>query len=117
MSSEYPKIETLYERDPATFKVKRGALRNPVYEVIKTWHWNEKIDGMNIRCIWDHAAGTVTFGGRTDNANLPAKLVEDEREGADIFRLDPIVVAILVLMLAFIAFVAWQITLMPPPAK
>ena len=58
-----------------------------------------------------------TIRVNTDALNLPAKLVEDEREGADIFRLDPIVVAILVLMLAFIAFVAWQITLMPQPAK
>lgn len=48
---------------------------------------------------------------------LPDKLVEDEREGADIFRLHPVVVGILVFMLAFILFVAWQISLMPSSAK
>jgi hypothetical protein len=45
---------------------------------------------------------------------MPENLVEDEgREGAAIFRLEPVVVFILVVMLAFIAFVAWQVTLMP----
>jgi hypothetical protein len=56
---------------------------------------------------------------RVDTAalKLPEKIVEDEREGADIFHLDSVVVYILLVMLAFIAFVAWQITLMPTPAK
>jgi hypothetical protein len=45
---------------------------------------------------------------------MPEHLVEDEdREGAAIFRLEPVVVSILIAMLIFIAFVAWQITLMP----
>lgn len=37
------------------------------------WHWTEKIDGTNIRVIWD--GHRVTFGGRTENAQIPAKLV------------------------------------------
>jgi hypothetical protein len=44
---------------------------------------------------------------------MPEHLVDDEREGASIFRLEPVVVFLLVVMLAFIAFVAWQITFMP----
>lgn len=44
---------------------------------------------------------------------MPEHLIDDEREGASIFRLEPVVVFILVTMLLFIAFVAWQITLMP----
>src|SRR5436309_896873 len=72
---EYPKIETLFQRDESTFKVKIGALKNPVYGVIKSWLWSEKIDGTNIRCIWDHEAGKVTFGGRTANAQLHADLL------------------------------------------
>ena len=58
-----------------------------------------------------------TIRVNTSTLKLPEKFVADEREGADIFRLDRVVVYILVCMLAFIAFVAWQITLMPPPAK
>ena len=52
---------------------------------------------------------------RVDSTNvpMPEHLVEDEREGASIFRLEPVVLFILVTMLAFIAFIAWQITLMP----
>ena len=57
------------------------------------------------------ADGTI----RVDNKSvpMPESLIEDEREGASIFRLEPVVFTILVIMLAFIAFVAWQVTLMP----
>jgi hypothetical protein len=44
---------------------------------------------------------------------MPEQFVDDEREGASIFRLEPVVFFVLVFMLAFIGFVAWQITLMP----
>jgi RNA ligase-like protein len=37
------------------------------------WIWTEKVDGTNIRIIWD--GHKVTFGGRTDSAQIPAKLV------------------------------------------
>lgn len=37
------------------------------------WTWTEKVDGTNIRLIWD--GHKVTYGGRTDNAQIPAKLV------------------------------------------
>lgn len=70
---EYHKIETLFERDEKTHKVFPGKLRNPVYGIFKTWQFTEKIDGTNIRIIWKD--GKLTFGGKTDNANLPAELV------------------------------------------
>ena len=44
---------------------------------------------------------------------MPEHLLEDEREGSNIFRLEPVVVFVLVVMLAFIALVAWQVALMP----
>ena len=47
------------------------------------------------------------------SVQMPEQFAEDEREGARIFRLEPVVLFILVAMLVFIAFVAWQITLMP----
>ncbi len=52
---------------------------------------------------------------RVDSSSikLPEKIVEEEREGFDIFHPDPIVVWIAGLLLAFIAFIAWQITRMP----
>lgn len=72
--SEYHKIETLYERDDATHRLKQPlVLKNRVYSAVNPWVFTEKIDGTNIRCIWRD--GTLTFGGRTDNAQIPADLV------------------------------------------
>jgi hypothetical protein len=71
--SEYPKIETLYERGE-NFKVKVGVLKNRTYSMLKTWHWTEKIDGTNIRCIWK--GGKLTFGGKTDNSQIHADLIK-----------------------------------------
>ena len=49
---------------------------------------------------------------------MPESLMDDEeREGASIFRLEPVVLFVLVFMLAFIAFVAWQVTMMPEVKK
>lgn len=73
---EYHKIETVYERDTAgTKKLIEGKFRNPAVEFLQdnVWEWTEKIDGTNIRVHWDgHQA---SFGGRTDNAQIPAPLV------------------------------------------
>jgi hypothetical protein len=78
---EYHKIETLYERDEQTFKVRPGVLKNRTYDLIKTWHWTEKIDGTNIRCIWHpnplgDGRHQLTFGGKTDNAQIHADLIK-----------------------------------------
>lgn len=73
--SEYHKIETLYERDVATFKVKPGVFRNRTYTLLKEWEFTEKIDGTNIRIMWDAAAGELTFGGKSDAAQLHTDLV------------------------------------------
>lgn len=54
---------------------------------------------------------TIRVDGKS--VQMPDGFVEDEREGASIFRLEPVALAILLAMLAFIAFVAWQISLMP----
>lgn len=84
--SEYHKIETLYERDENTHRLKPELiLKNPVYSVIKTWQWTEKIDGTNIRCIWQPfvqitegrvEAERLSFSGRTDNAQIHAELIK-----------------------------------------
>jgi hypothetical protein len=49
----------------------------------------------------------------SSSVRMPDHLVEEEREGSSIFRLEPVVFVILTIMLAFIAFVAWQIERMP----
>lgn len=72
---EYHKIETLYERaTDGTRKLIPGKWRNETVEFLKNnrWHFTEKIDGTNIRVHWD--GHKVLFGGRTERAQIPAKL-------------------------------------------
>lgn len=73
---KYEKIETIFSRDmTGTKKLMPGIFRDPTVEFLafNKWEWTEKIDGTNIRVYWD--GHTVTFGGRTDNAAIPAALV------------------------------------------
>ena len=60
----------------------------------------------------DRNAGDTIRVGRT-SVKMPEKFLGEERDAASTFRLDAVIVVILALMLAFIAFIAWQITLMP----
>lgn len=70
----YPKIDTLWNRDPATFAVKPGEFRRPEFSLINKWMITEKVDGTNIR-VGLTADGQVEFGGRTDNAQMPPHLL------------------------------------------
>lgn len=72
---KYPKIQTLYERDPDNFRVRVGKLRKPEFATVRTWLVTEKIDGTNIRVILC-PDGRVSFRGRTDRAQLYPKLVD-----------------------------------------
>lgn len=77
---------TEYQKIPGPFKrATEGTNRNkiipwawssPELEALadSQWHWTEKIDGTNIRVIWN--GHQVTYGGRTDAAQIPAKLVQ-----------------------------------------
>lgn len=70
---EYPKIETLYDRDEK-FKVIPGVLRRPEFALPRRWVVTEKIDGTNIR-VGMTADGAVSFAGRTDKAQIPVHLL------------------------------------------
>lgn len=73
---EYQKIPGLYAREAERpHKIIPGQFREPAvgYLAKCQWAFTEKIDGTNIRVIWD--GHKVKFGGRTDNASLPAPLV------------------------------------------
>lgn len=82
--SEYHKIETLYERDEQTHRLKPELiLKNATYGLLKSWQFTEKIDGTNIRCIWKpchigtgEPAKALSFGGKTDNAQIHADLIK-----------------------------------------
>jgi len=76
---EYHKIYSPFVRHtdgPLKNKFDQDAWAKPEFEYLcdKPWMFTEKINGTNIRIHWDgHKAA---LGGRTDNAQLPAKLVE-----------------------------------------
>lgn len=76
---EYPKIETVFDRDPETHKVVVRQLRKPEFGLVSEWLVTEKIDGTNIRVHVGLEGGgsrRVTAKGRTDNAQIPPFLVE-----------------------------------------
>ncbi len=74
---EYHKIQTVFLRNPAdnfkTLLIDQWSL--PEFELLQNieWVWTEKIDGTNIRVMFD--GKTVRFGGKTDNAQIPAFLL------------------------------------------
>lgn len=73
---EYHKIQTVFLRDPATNHktLLEGQYALPEFEYLANnqWVFTEKVDGTNIRVMFDDR---VTFGGKTDNASIPAKLL------------------------------------------
>ena len=74
----------------------------------------EETDGFNESRQKDSAHvpdDTIRVDSRS--VQMPDGFVDGEREGTSIFRLEPVALVLLVIMLAFIAFVAWQISLMP----
>lgn len=72
---EYEKIETLYVRDDNTKKLNENIFRNETVEFLKDleWEFTEKIDGTNIRIVWD--GHKVSYFGRTDRAQIPSQLM------------------------------------------
>jgi len=76
--SEYHKIQTIFLRDPATGHktLLEGEWAEPEFAYLRNapWVFTEKIDGTNIRVVWD--GERVSFGGKTDNAQIPTPLLD-----------------------------------------
>lgn len=74
---KYHKINTIYKRDERTKKIIEGEYSIPEFEYLKNniWSFSEKLDGTNIRAMYD--GERITFGGKTDNASIPAKLLNN----------------------------------------
>ena len=76
--SLYPKIESPFKRytdGPNRNKFIAGEWTRPEFAMLRRldWLWTEKIDGTNIRVMWD--GHKVRFGGRTDDAQMPTFLM------------------------------------------
>jgi hypothetical protein len=70
---EYPKIDTLYNRD-LRHHIMLDKLRNPEVLLIKEWQITEKINGRNTRItLFDN--GDIKIGGRSDDAEIPDTLL------------------------------------------
>ncbi len=75
--TQYHKIETLFERDDRTHRLREPlVLKNRIYGALKTWHWTEKVNGTNIRCVWDPIEQRFQFAGKSQQSQIPADLVE-----------------------------------------
>ena len=72
---EYHKINSIYKRDEKTKRF-LNEYSLPEFEYLKDniWEFTEKIDGTNVRVIWEH--GDLRSGGKTDNAQMPMRLLE-----------------------------------------
>lgn len=81
---EYHKIQSVFKRDPAnkhkTFLM--GEWSDPAfgYLAMNEWEFTEKVDGTNIRVMIPPAEGDISFGGKTDNALMPAPLTQRLQE-------------------------------------
>lgn len=90
---EYPKINSLYKREgcgaydetkkryvsdlekkPRKSAIIEGDYACPEFEAIKTWTVTEKVDGTNVRIVFDRDKGAIDIRGRTDNAQFPTFL-------------------------------------------
>lgn len=91
---EYPKTENLWVRNPEThLMAPQNGFRHHSFEQVDSWLVLEKIDGMNMRVIWEphgpssepaegwtnldawRAQHAVTIAGRTDRAQIPGDLL------------------------------------------
>ncbi len=80
---EYPKINSIFKRDEQTHRFLDDQWSQPEFEYLQNneWIFTEKVDGTNIRVYWEPLISpTVTFGGRTDNAQIPTFLYSKLQE-------------------------------------
>lgn len=101
---EYHKIDSIFKRDErGNFFIGEWSRPEFGYLADNEWVWTEKVDGTNIRIMYhcqavnakhyepydgyDHWIPRLEFGGKTDNAQIPAKLVQYLQ---DTFNLDRI---------------------------
>lgn len=79
---EYHKIHTLFKRNLITKKIMLEEYSLKEFEYLKNnqWDFSEKIDGTNIRVLWDYSTKNVEIAGKTEKAQLPIFLVERLKE-------------------------------------
>lgn len=74
---KYPKIQSVYLRQQQKPRhLLEGQWSHDAFAYLATarWHLTEKVDGMNVRVAYEN--DHFVFKGRTDNARLPAYLLQ-----------------------------------------
>lgn len=76
---EYHKINTVFKRDERG-KILDGQWVSTDIEWLRfnDWIWEEKVNGTNIRIVWD--GQKVTFMGKNDNSQISALLIAQLQE-------------------------------------
>jgi hypothetical protein len=80
----YHKIQSIWKRNKAnkykTFLVNQWSTPELEYLADLGWVWQEKVDGMNVRVIWQTESETgnqvLGFRGKTDRAQMPPELID-----------------------------------------
>jgi ATP-dependent RNA circularization protein (DNA/RNA ligase family) len=76
--NQYHKIQTVFKRDPDNkFRtLLEGEYALPEFEYLSgnKWVFTEKVDGTNIRVMFD--GEQISFGGKTNRAQIPPFLLE-----------------------------------------
>lgn len=76
---QYHKIQTVFKRDPSTkFKTLLiGDCSTPEIDYLfdNKWVFTEKVDGTNVRVQLPKDGYRVDFNGKTDDSQIPSKLV------------------------------------------
>lgn len=73
---EYPKVHSVWKRaQEKPCQILVGDFARPEFAYLEyvPWMATEKVDGTNVRVMWN--GFDVTFGGKTDNAQMPVPLM------------------------------------------
>ena len=100
LNTPYHKIQSLFKRDPETnYKTFiEGAWTLEEFQLLRNieWQFTEKIDGTNIRVMFDEV---MEIAGRSNNADIPAKLVSHINETLPTKKLEEVFPAVRVVLI------------------
>ena len=81
---EYHKIQSVFKRETKNKgRIIEGSFSTQEIEFLKdnVWEWTEKLDGTCTRMMLQE--GKISYGGKTDESQIPARLVQHLREKFD----------------------------------
>ena len=68
---EYPKINSLFKRNEKDHSFIIGDYSCPEFNSIKQWRVEEKIDGTNVRIVYDPTEESINIYGRSKDSKMP----------------------------------------------